>query len=402
MLARYRRVLAAPHVPPLVASSVLARMPIGITGLATVLFVQHQTGSFGSAGVVSAAFAVAAGAISPLQGRLIDRLGQPRVLVPSVLVHVTGLVALIAFGLAGAPVGVLAGCAVLAGAAIPPISPALRTLWPVLLDEDAIPTAYALDSILIEVFFVGGPLFTALIVTVFSPAVALGVSAGLVLSGTLWFASLGPSRDWRGEISTAGWAGPLHATGMRTLLVGAVGCGVSLGSIEVALPGFGAAHGHASLGGPLIAAWSIGSAAGGLVYGAQADRLVPRGRWWAMLNLALACACLPLLLAGSTVAMFLLAPLAGFLIAPTQATQNLVVGDVAPAGTMTEAYSWVLMGLVVGIAAGNAAAGLLIDASGWRLAIAVGAVVALVVALWALARVRTVVPGRAAVASASS
>jgi len=390
VLARYRRVLATPHVPSLVASSVLARMPIGITGLATVLFVQRQTGSFGSAGVVSAAFAVAAGAIAPLQGRLIDRLGQTRVLVPSVLVHVAGLAALIAFGLAGAPVGVLAACAVVAGAAVPPISAALRTLWPSLLDADAIPTAYALDSVLIEVFFVGGPLFTALIVTVFSPAVALGVAAGLVLSGTLWFCSLGPSRGWRGELAAPGWAGPLHAPGMRTLLGGAVGAGVSIGSIEVALPGFGAAHGHASLGGPLIAAWSLGSAAGGLVYGSRADRLVPHGRWWLLLNLGVTLAAFPLLLAGSPAAMFALAPLAGVMLAPMQATQNLVVGDVAPLGTLTEAYSWVLMGLVVGIAAGNAAAGLLIDASGWRAAIAVGAAVALVAAVWALARERTV------------
>src|SRR3954452_13118688 len=142
MLGRYRRVLAAPHVRGLVASSVLARMPIGITGLATVLFVQHQTGSFGSAGVVSAAFAVAAGLVSPLQGRLIDRLGQTRVLVPSVVVHVAGLVALIASGLAGASVGVLVVCPVVAGAAFPPISASLRTLWPELLPADAIPTAY--------------------------------------------------------------------------------------------------------------------------------------------------------------------------------------------------------------------------------------------------------------------
>src|SRR3954466_13273541 len=114
MLGRYRRVLAAPHVRPLVSASVLARMPIGITGLATVLFVRDETGSFGSAGIVSAAFAVAAGLVSPLQGRLIDRLGQPRVLVPSVLLHVAGLAALIAFGLAGGSVGALTACAVVA------------------------------------------------------------------------------------------------------------------------------------------------------------------------------------------------------------------------------------------------------------------------------------------------
>src|SRR4029077_8229181 len=104
--------------------------------------------------------------IAPLQGRLVDRLRATRVLLPCVLGHVAALVGLIVLGLAGASVAVLAACAVVAGGAIPPISPSLRTLWPSLLDEEVIPTAYALDSILIEVFFVGGPLFTALIVTV--------------------------------------------------------------------------------------------------------------------------------------------------------------------------------------------------------------------------------------------
>src|SRR4051812_19595087 len=130
MFARYARVLRAPHVRPLVMSSVLARMPIGITGLATVLFVQDETGSFGSAGAVSAAFAVAAGAAAPLQGRLIDRIGQRAVLVPSAFVHVTALAGLITLGLAHASVGVLAACAAVAGGAIPMVSAALRTLWP--------------------------------------------------------------------------------------------------------------------------------------------------------------------------------------------------------------------------------------------------------------------------------
>src|SRR4051794_41894326 len=114
-------------------------MPIGITGLATVLFVHDETGSFGSAGVVSAAFAVAAGLIAPLQGRLVDRVGQTRVLVPCVLVHVGGLVALIVLGLTGAAVGVLAARAVGAGGALPPLSPSPRTPWRSLPDGDPIP-----------------------------------------------------------------------------------------------------------------------------------------------------------------------------------------------------------------------------------------------------------------------
>ena len=100
-----------------------------------------------------------------------------------------------------------------------------------------------------------------------------------------------------------------------------------------------------------------------------------------------------LTLAASSIAgMALLVPLAGIVIAPLQATQNQLVGLVAPAGTITEAYTWVLMGLVMGLAGGNALAGPLVDASGWRAAVAAGCVAAALAAGLAWLRRGTLAP----------
>ncbi|HEY3188088.1 MAG TPA: MFS transporter [Solirubrobacteraceae bacterium] len=399
MLDRYRRVLGAPHVLGLVVSSVLARTPIGMISLALVIYVERLTGSFGAAGAVTAAFAIAAGVASPLQGRLIDRVGQRRILVPCVCAHAGAIVGVVVLGEAGAPTTLLAIVAAAAGAGTPPVGAALRPLWPGLLDDEALlPAAYALDSILVEAVFSLGPLLTAALVTIYSPVAALLAGAAIVLVGTLWFAALPPSREWRGEPSTSGWAGPLRAPGMLTLLAAAVGAGACFGVFEVALPAFGKDHGSASLGGPLITAWALGSMAGGITYGALSERLGPLAR--AFLRLA---ALLPMvsaltLAASSVVAMAVLIPLAGVVIAPLQATQNQLVGLVAPVGTITEAYTWVLMGLVVGLAGGNALAGVLVDASGWRAAVVAGCAFAALGAAVGWARRATLRPAAAVTA----
>ena len=52
-MRNYADILRAPHVLALVASSLLARLPIGINALAIVLYLRQETGSFAVAGAVS-------------------------------------------------------------------------------------------------------------------------------------------------------------------------------------------------------------------------------------------------------------------------------------------------------------------------------------------------------------
>jgi MFS family permease len=82
-------------------------------------------------------------------------------------------------------------------------------------------------------------------------------------------------------------------------------------------------------------------------------------------------------------------------IAPLLASSNQLVGDVAPAGALTEAYTWPITSLVVGIAAGNAAAGGLVEAADWRVSFLVGAVVAAIGGVTAFTRRATLGPATA-------
>src|SRR3954462_8633920 len=143
---RYARILRAPYVMPLIVAALVARLPIGIDSIAIVLFLREGTGSYAAAGIVSAAFALGGGAGAPLSGRLVDRFGHRRVLVPLALVHGGGLTMLVGLAALDAPVAALIPAALVAGAGTPPISASMRPLWSGLLDADAelLPAAYAL------------------------------------------------------------------------------------------------------------------------------------------------------------------------------------------------------------------------------------------------------------------
>jgi hypothetical protein len=53
-------------------------------------------------------------------------------------------------------------------------------------------------------------------------------------------------------------------------------------------------------------------------------------------------------------------------LAPLTIAENQVLQRVAPQASITEAFTWLLMAVVLGIAAGNAAGGAIVDAGGWQ------------------------------------
>ena len=71
------------------------RIPIASLSLATILLVHAETGSFKTAGIVEAAFAIATAVTLPVQGRLVDRLGQTEVLGIAVALNPITLIGLV-------------------------------------------------------------------------------------------------------------------------------------------------------------------------------------------------------------------------------------------------------------------------------------------------------------------
>jgi MFS family permease len=390
---RYAAVLRAPHVAALIAATLLARFPIGINALAIVLYLRAERGSFAIAGAVAGALAAGSGIGAPIQGRLVDRFGQRRVLVPLGLVHAAALGAIVATAEAGAPVAVLVACGLIAGFAIPPTSSVLRSMWPTLLHDrrELIPAAYALDSVMIELIFVIGPLLTALIATVLSPPAALIVSAVSVVIGTVTFTALPPSRAMEPDPNRvrAGWLGALSSPGVRTLVLTSLPAGVGIGICEVAIPAFSDEMGAAATAGILLALWSIGSAAGGLAYGALTNR-PPLQRVHLVVTAALPVSLLPMAAAPSVAVMALIVIPAGMFIAPLLATRNELIGWVAPEGSRTEAYTWPVTAFVGGIAIGSALAGTIVEQASWRTAFLVAAAFAAGGTVVAVSRRRTV------------
>ena len=398
-MRRYAAVLRVPYVTPLIGATLLARFPIGINALAIVLYLRAERGSFAVAGAVAGALAAGSGIGAPIQGRLVDGFGQRRVLVPLGILHAAALGAIVGTAEAGAPVVVLVLCGVLAGFAIPPTSSILRSMWPVLLRErqELIPAAYALDSVLIELIFVLGPLLTVAVAAALSPPAALVVSAASVVAGTVAFTALPPSRAMRPthDRPRAGMLGALGSPGVRTLVLTSLPAGIGIGICEVTLPAFSRAMDSTSAAGVLLALWSLGSAGGGLVYGSLHHR-PPLNRVHLAVAAALPVSLLPMAAAPSVPAMALLVIPAGVFVAPLLATRNELIGWVAPEGARTEAYTWPVTAFVGGIAIGSALAGAIVEHASWRTAFLAAGGFAFAGTLVAVARRRTVVQSAAA------
>jgi MFS family permease len=88
-----RSVLAAPHVGRLLATSILARVPVAALGVVVILRTRELTGSYTAGGAAAAAAALATGLSQPLLARLVDRIGQARVLLPGAVVAAAALTA---------------------------------------------------------------------------------------------------------------------------------------------------------------------------------------------------------------------------------------------------------------------------------------------------------------------
>src|SRR4051812_19517207 len=135
MLDPYRRVLSRPGAALFSATGLVARMPISMMTLAVVLLVTAETRSYTLAGQVSATFVIANALAAIPQGRLLDRLGQSRVLFVDSLVFALGS------GMLGYAVvhhwselwPHLA--AAVAGLAMPPIGSSVRARWTHLLPD---------------------------------------------------------------------------------------------------------------------------------------------------------------------------------------------------------------------------------------------------------------------------
>jgi predicted MFS family arabinose efflux permease len=397
----YLGILRRKGIAGLLVSTLVARLPVGINGLAVLLYVEAERDSFATAGVVTGALSLGGALGGPLQGRIVDRRGLRPLMLFAVL-HVTALAAVWALTRGGAPTAVLSVTGFLGGASLPPATSVLRSRWSYLLggEQSLIAAAYALDSVLIQAVFVTGPLFTAVAIASTGLEGALVLSGACALVGTaiatfLLLRQPGPEPDRTG--SHLG-LGALASRPIRTLVIASFPVGFHFGSVEVALPGYAEDVGRPALAGVLLAIFSIAGVVAGLLYGIHRFdaplHVVHRRMAW-----LLPLAALPLLLASSDLVVALLVVVAGAPVAPLVASRNQLVASVSTEGTITEAFTWPLTAMIAGISAGAAVGGWLVEAGDWSAPVVAGAVMAGLGALFLQLRDNRLAPPAAAGAS---
>ncbi len=353
-------VLSAPGSARVFVASMVARVPVTALGLVFVLRAKELTGSFAAAGVAAGLYALASAACAPALGRMADRRGQPAVLVPAAFFAAVALTAFAALP-AGLPFAGIVACAVVAGAATPPVGPCLRAMWPDMLgDRSLAHKAFALESAGLEITYIAGPVLIAGAIGSQSTAAAALTSGLLLLAGTLVFAAAGPVRAFRPAPRAAGGGGPLRSSGVRTLAVVYVLVGLAFGAVEVGVPASADAAGHPHASGLLLGVWGLGSLLGGIA-AAQARPPADRVRRLCLLLALLAAGHALLAVPAGLLGLAALLLLAGAAIAPAFGIANGLVDGVAPAGAVTEAFTWLSTGIALGLALGSAIGGALAD-----------------------------------------
>ncbi|MFJ7902581.1 MFS transporter [Streptomyces sp. NPDC096198] len=401
MAAGYLEILRAKHAARLLVGTLVGRLPNATAAIAVVLFVRAEGGTYSLAGALAAVYGVANAAGQPLLGRLVDLHGQPRVQLPAAVVSALAMTAFALTGLEPLPVAYAAMA--LAGLFTPPLEGGLRALWPaVLRREEQVHIAYAMDAIAQEVMFTVGPLLVTLCTSLWSARAALIVLSAVGVAGALSVVLSPPSRAWRSAPRAAHWLGALRSSGLVALLGAFLFVGIALGSITVASVSYADGNGGDAVYGWLMAGLGLGALAGGTVYGARQWRGAPERRLRLLVGLLAVCY-LPLMLVPGAVPMVLLSVLSGVFLAPCIACAFIIVDRQAPAGTVTEAFSWLVTTFTVGASVGTGVAGPVVQEGGARWGFAVPGAAGAVSLLVLLATARLLAaPVEGAVVAASS
>jgi MFS family permease len=379
----YGELLRDPRVRMLFAAAFFARIPALAAPLVFTLYVvDGMGGSYAEAGLVAAASTVGAGLGAPWRGRLIDRLGLRRAIIPSI-VAVAVLYPLATI----ATYGWLLPIAFLMGVFLIPIFSIVRLALSVMVPERQRRTAFSTDSIIAEASFIIGPATGAVLVTQAGAGAALfAVGACEVAAGLLFLRLNPPTRSPVVEpvvdpLTDA--APPTSDTWLSAPLVFLflISAGV-MAALMAADLGIVAALREMDATGSIVIVyglWGLSSLVGGLVYGALSTPIRPTH-----LLLALGLTTIPVGLGTEVWSLALWIIPTGLLCAPTMTAASEWVARLVPEHRRGEAMGWQGTAFTFGGAASAPAIGAAIDGVGAWGGFALGGAAAALIAVLSL------------------
>jgi MFS family permease len=351
----YVSLLKTPGVARIIAAQLTARFPSGMLSLAYLLHIEQVHNSFGAAGLVLAATSIGQAIAGPLTSRWMGVWSMRKVLVLTMVVCATSIAVM---GFVVMPVWAYMVVGFIGGLSTPPIQPAVRTIYPKMVNSKQLTPLFSLDASAQEIIWVAGPVITTFVAVQISTTLAISLAGILLIGGGLWFI-LSPEvgrvripRSKRKFGVVLKKRSVLLSTIVGFLLIGACS------ALEASVVATFGDHGPES--GIVLAIFALGSLVGGLALGH-----LPVGPWAMARRMFIVFAGVSVALASLdfwwlAVTLFV----AGLGIAPALAVMFAIVSATVKFSDTAEAYGWVGTGQLIGAALGSALAGFLLDANG--------------------------------------
>lgn len=373
----YREIFKAKGAKGFAAAGFVARLPIAMAPIGIVAMLSQTHGEYWLAGAVSATFALANAFVAPQVSRLVDRLGQSRIVVPTTVISVLAFAVLIAAANQDWPIWTLLVSALLA-AAMPSIPAMVRARWTeIFRDRPEMNTAFAFESAADElVYIAGASLSVGLSVALFPEAGMLASTLFLAFGSTAFILQRSTEPRVRPvEHGSSGSAIRLRPVQIITLAL--IFIGATFATTEVSTVAITKELGQPSAASLVIGVYALGSFGVGIVIGAL-NLKVPLQIQLAIAVAIIALTTLPLLVADTVPLLALAVFVSGVAISPTFITAFGLIERRVPEAMLTEGITWVMTGIGIGMALGSFAAGWVVDVlgaqSGFLVSVAAGTI----------------------------
>lgn len=354
-MGMYRDLAKHQGVYRILFAQLTARMPFGMLSLLMILHIERLHENYAAAGLVLAAASTGQAIAGPVTSRWMGRWGMRPVLI------LTSIVAAVAFTVIGVvymSVPLTMAVAFVMGFSMPPVTPAVRTIYPKMVPGNLLSGLYSLDASAQEIIWIFGPLLAVVISTQVGTVAGVIVAVAFLVIGGAWFIAspeLGKVRVPRSRRRLgAVLSRPTVVISMAIELIFVA----SFAAIEV---GVVASFDHTSIeSGIVLGVMSVGSIIGGLALGHRIIRPLSLSTRLGLVAIGTA---MTLVNQGSvwlSISLFI----AGIGVAPALAVLYTTVSATVKFSETTEAFGWMSTAMLVGAALGSAVAGFAVDQLG--------------------------------------
>ncbi len=187
-MSTYGSLLKTRGVGRIIAAQLVARFPGGMLSLAFLMHVERIHESYGAAGLVLAATSIGQAVAGPLTSRRLGVWGMRPVLILTSVVCTVAVVA-VALGDESTSVPVFMVLGLVAGLANPPVQPAVRTIYPKMVNSKQLTPLFSLDASAQEIIWVLGPVIATFLAIQVDTSAGILVAAAFLVGGGAWFIS---------------------------------------------------------------------------------------------------------------------------------------------------------------------------------------------------------------------